>query len=229
MGSAMPDSLPVKPAGPRQTSGYYRDEFGRIARFYDFGIKNTFRMVGGERMFRWGIVEAAQLEPGQQVLDVSCGTGTLVEMLAERAGPEGRVVGVDLSDEMLAVARRKHQAANIEFVQANAEDLPFEEGIFDRVTISLAIHEMNREGRRNALNEMYRVIKPGGLAVVADMRKPDTWLTRQAARFIGLVETETLTDLWENGLFKEFGQAGFQDRRRRLTGNGFFEIVVARK
>lgn len=225
----MPQGVQLAPTGQRPISGYYRDEFGVMARYYDFGIRTTFKLVGGERVFRCGIVEAAQVEPGQSVLDVSCGTGTLVAMLAECAGPEGRAVGIDLSEEMLSVARRKHAAGNMEFIKANAEDLPFEEGTFDRVTISLAIHEMNREGRRNALAEMHRVLKPEGLAVVADMRPPDTWYTRLGARLMGIVETETLTDLWQSGLFREIGLAGFRDRRRRLAGNGFFEIVVARK
>ncbi|MBE0428820.1 MAG: methyltransferase domain-containing protein [Thermoleophilia bacterium] len=220
---------PRQKAGQRPTSGYYRDEFGRVARFYDFGIRNTFRVVGGERMFRCGIVEAAQVRPGHQVLDVSCGTGTLVAMLADCAGPEGRVTGIDLSEEMIAVARGKHSAGNVEFIVANAEDIPFADNAFDRVTISLAIHEMNREGRRNTFGEMHRVLKPGGLAVVADMRPPDTAFTRLIARFMGLVETETLTDLWRIGLYREMGDAGFVNRRRRLAGHGFFEIVVAEK
>jgi len=213
----------------RPTSGYYRDEFGRLARFYDFGVRNAFRLVGGERVFRNGIVDAARLEFGQQVLDVSCGTGTLVAMLAERIGPGGRAVGIDLAEGMLDVARRKHSAANTEFILANAEDLPFESGTFDRVTISLAIHEMNREGRRNALAEMHRVLRSGGLVVMADMRKPDTAWTRIGMKFVGLVETETLTDLWNDGLYREIGDAGFNDRQQQTVGHGFFEIIVARK
>lgn len=213
----------------RRTSGYYRDEFGRLARFYDFGVRNAFRMVGGERVFRGGIVAAARLEPGLQVLDVSCGTGTLVALLAECVGPEGRAVGIDLAEGMLEVARRKHSAPNTEFILANAEDLPFEDDSFDRVTISLAIHEMNREGRRNALKEMRRVLRPEGLVIVADMRAPDTAWTRFGMKFVGLAETETLTDLWQYGLYREIGDAGFHDRRRQLAGHGFFEIVVARK
>lgn len=215
--------------GGRRISGYYRDEFGRLARYYDFGVRTAFRLAGGEHVFRYGIVEAADVQTGQRVLDVSCGTGTLAGYLASCAGPGGQVTGVDLSEEMLMEARRKHKAPNIEFIQANAENLPFEDSSFDRVTISLAIHEMNREGRRNALAEMRRVLKPGGLALVADMRRPDTWYTRMGARFIGLVETETLTDLWESGLYREMGRAGFTGRRRRLAGHGFFEIVVGRK
>jgi demethylmenaquinone methyltransferase/2-methoxy-6-polyprenyl-1,4-benzoquinol methylase len=214
---------------PGKTSGYYRDEFGKFARLYDFGVRNGFRLIGGERLFRCAIVNAAALEKGNRVLDVSCGTGTLLAMMAECIGPEGKAVGIDLAEEMLAVARRKHSAQNTEFIHANAEDLPFEDSSFDRVTVSLAIHEMVREGRANALAEMRRVLKADGLAVIADMRPPDTWFTRIGYRFVGMVETETLTDLWSSGLYGEIGKAGFKHRRRALTGNAFFEIVVARK
>ena len=211
------------------TSGYYRDEFGQIARFYDFGIRTLFKWIGGEAAFRHGIIEAAELSEGHRVLDVSCGTGTLADMMAGRVGPGGRVMGIDLSEEMLKVARRKATSDNLDFIRANAEDLPFEDDSLDRATISLAVHEMNREGRLNVLSEMHRVLAPGGLAAVADMRPPDTWFARLGMRMVGLVETETLTDMWQSGLFKEMGSAGFTDRRRRIAARGFFEIVVGRK
>lgn len=216
-------------SGGRTTSGYYRDEFGPIARFYDFGIRTSFKWIGGEAAFRHGIIEAAELSEGHRVLDVSCGTGTLAAMMAGLVGPGGRVLGVDLSEEMLKVARRKAAGDNVDFIRANAEDIPFEDDSLDRVTISLAVHEMNREGRLNALSEMHRVLAPGGLAVVADMRPPDTCFARLGMRMVGLVETETLTDMWQSGLFKEMGRAGFADRRRRIAAKGFFEIVVGRK
>jgi demethylmenaquinone methyltransferase/2-methoxy-6-polyprenyl-1,4-benzoquinol methylase len=238
-----PSALPGNAAGGRgeaaalgdwKASGYYRYEFGKIARFYDFGIRQAFKWIGGEVVFRCGIVEAAGIQPGHRVLDVACGTGTLVELMAHSGGPEGRVVGVDMSEHMLSVARRKAEASDlmppqVDFFQANAEALPFDDSSFDRVTASLAIHEMNREGRLNALSEMYRVLKPGGLAAVADMRQPDTWFTKLGMRFVRLVETDTLTDMWFDNLFREMGLAGFAKRRRKLTGKGFFEIIVGWK
>ena len=221
-----------KPGGEPEAdspSGYYREEFGRVARFYDLGIRTAFRWVGGEITFRCMIAELADVQPGNHVLDVSCGTGTLVSLLASCAGPDGRVVGIDLSGPMLDVARRKVRARQVEFLLGNAEELPFEDTTFDRVTISLAIHEMNRRGRRNALAQMLRVLKPDGLLVVADMRKPDTGLTRLGMRFVRLAETDTLTDMWQSNLVREIDDAGFIDIRRHLAARGFFEIIVARK
>jgi len=210
-------------------SGYYRDEFGRLSRLYDFGIRNAFRWVGGEIAFRCGIVEAADVRAGNHVLDVACGTGTLLALLAACAGPDGRAVGVDMSGEMLEVARQKVRMAQVEFLKANAEALPFEDASFDRVTASLAIHEMNRKGRENALAEMLRVLRPGGLLALADLRRPDTLKTRLGMRFVKLAETDTLDDMWSDGLWREMGEAGFKDLRRHISGRGFFEVIVGRK
>lgn len=215
------------PAG-RETSGYYRNEFNRLALVYDLGVRMTFRAIGGEAAFRHAIAGALDVQPGHRVLDVGCGTGTLLKLLSAQAGPGGRLTGVDLSEGMLEVARAKLAGQPAEFILANAEDLSFPDASFDRVTTSLAVHEMTVAGRLNTLKEMRRVLKPDGLAAVAEMRPPDTWYLRLAARFMGLVETATLTDMWESGLFREMGEAGFTERRRRITGHGFFEIVVGR-
>jgi len=211
------------------TSGYYREEFGRVAKFYDLGLRTAFHLLGGEYAFRCRIVEMADVRAGNNVLDVSCGTGTLVSLLASCAGPDGHVAGIDLSEQMLDVARHKVRVNQVEFVQGNAEDIPFEDSTFDRVTMSLAIHEMNRKGRINALAQMWRVLKPGGLVVVADMRRPDTGLTKLGMRFVRLAETDTLADMWQHKLVCEIDEAGFVDIRRHIAGRGFFEIIVARK
>lgn len=214
--------------GGRELSGYYRNEFNRLALVYDFGIRTTFRVIGGEAAFRRAIAGALDVQPAQRVLDVGCGTGTLLKLLAPQAGASGHLTGVDLSTGMLEVARAKLAGLPAELVLANAEDLPFPDASFDRVTTSLAVHEMTVTGRLNTLKEMRRVLKPGGIAAVAEMRPPDTWYLRLGARFMGLVETETLTEMWRSGLFRELGEAGFSERRRRITGHGFFEIVVGR-
>lgn len=210
-------------------SGYYRDEFGRLARFYDFGLRFMFRFAGGETIFRNEIIAAAGIGYGERVLDVNCGTGTLALLIAARVSGEGSVAGVDLSHEMIAMARAKSQQGNVEFIEANAERLPFADVSFDCVTISLAYHEMNREGRRNALAEIMRVLRPGGRLAIADLRAPDTFFTRVSMRVLRLWETDTLTDMWERGVGRELEQAGFSVTARRITGRRFLEIHAAVK
>lgn len=211
----------------KKTSGYFRDEFGRWARFYDRGLSIAFRMVGGEERFRRAIIEAAGLGPGQAVLDVNCGTGTLALMMAQAVGREGTVTGTDLATGMLDMARKKDGPGRVDFILANAEDLPFADDSFDCVTSSLAIHEMNREGRANAMTEIRRVLRSAGRFVAADLRRPDSWRTRLGMGIVSLGETDTLRDMWEHDLGNEMRQAGFVIRSRRPAGKGFFEIIAA--
>ncbi|MCB9078813.1 MAG: methyltransferase domain-containing protein [Anaerolineaceae bacterium] len=113
----------------------------------------------------WGsrVAEAAHIQPGQRVLDVACGTGVLARAAAERVGPEGEVVGLDINEGMLAVARKK--APHIEWRHGPAEALPFEDDSFDVVVSQFAL--MFFEDRRAALSEMVRVLRPGGRLAVA--------------------------------------------------------------
>jgi ubiquinone/menaquinone biosynthesis C-methylase UbiE len=109
------------------------------------------------------VAEAAGIESGQRVLDLACGTGVLARTVAERVGPTGSVVGLDLNDGMLAVARQ--QAPTIEWRQGRAEALPFDDDSFDAVVSQFGL--MFFEDRRTALQEMLRVLRPGGRLAVA--------------------------------------------------------------
>lgn len=210
------------------TSGYYRDEFGRMARFYDSGLRFAFRFAGGETAFREEVNGAAGVGPGDRVLDVNCGTGTQAILAASSLGGQGSVTGIDLSREMIAMARRKAGAVPVTFLEANAEDMPFADDSFDAAMITLAYHEMNREGRANALRELKRVLCPGGRLAIADLRAPDTAFTRIVMRFLLIWETDTLTDMWERGIARELDDAGFAAGGSAITGRRFFEIVSAR-
>jgi len=108
------------------------------------------------------VVDAAAIEPGQHVLDVGCGTGVLACAAAERAGPGGRVVGLDPNEQMLAVARRKSTA--VTWQSGRAESLPFDDGRFDAVVSQFAL--MFFPSKPTAIAEMLRVLRPrGGLAI----------------------------------------------------------------
>jgi ubiquinone/menaquinone biosynthesis C-methylase UbiE len=109
------------------------------------------------------MVDAVRIVPGDRVLDVACGTGVVARAAAERVGPTGAVVGLDLNEGMLAVARRK--APRLDWRQGHAEALPFEAAAFDAVTSQFAL--MFFEDRPAALAEMLRVLRPGGRLAVA--------------------------------------------------------------
>lgn len=133
----------------------------------------------------WGVWlrafrRAAALPRGGVALDVGCGTADLTLILAEQAGPEGRVVGVDLSAPMLAVGRekvrRRGRQLTVTLVQANALELPFPEGSFDLVTSGFMLRNVADLPR--ALAEMVRVARPGGRVLILELSHPPLALVR---------------------------------------------------
>ncbi len=129
-------------------------------------------------------VELARLQPGEQALDVGCGTGTLALAVARRVGASGRVVGIDPGAQQIARARVKAARvhAPIDFQIAVIEQLPFPDQTFDVVFSTLMMHHLPAPLKRQGLAEIARVLKSGGRLVIGDfVRKQDR--TGRAARF----------------------------------------------
>lgn len=121
------------------------------------------------------------VKKGHQVLDVCCGTGDWSIQLAEKA-PEAQVTGLDFSENMLEVAKDKTKHyKNIELLQGNAMDMPFEDGLFDFVTIGFGLR--NLPGYKSAIDEFYRVLKPGGVLVILETSNPENKLVSSAFNF----------------------------------------------
>jgi SAM-dependent methyltransferase len=109
------------------------------------------------------LADAANVTADDRVLDVGCGTGIVAMECARRVGRDGAVFGVDISDAMLALARRL--APEVGWCQGDAEELPFPDESFDRVLSQLAL--MFIPNKEKALSEMWRVLRPGGSVAVA--------------------------------------------------------------
>jgi ubiquinone/menaquinone biosynthesis C-methylase UbiE len=127
---------------------------------------NAYEALFVPALFRqWApkVADAAQIQPGQRVLDVACGTGILARELTSRMGSSGRVVGIDPSPGMVAVA--KHLAPAIEWREGVAESLPFPDQSFDAVVSQFWL--MFFTDRQQALRDMLRVLAPRGHLVVA--------------------------------------------------------------
>ena len=147
-------------------------------------LTDTFLFGGKVRELRQKTVTLAQLQPGEQVLDVGCGTGTLAREVARRVGRTGHVAGIDPSAQQIAQARAQAARRNlpIDFQLGVIEQLPFPDQTFDMVFSTLMMHHLPAPLKRQGLAEIARVLKPGGRLVIADFtHKSDR--AGQAARF----------------------------------------------
>ena len=140
--------------------------FDRIAHRYD--LVNTVLSLGTDGGWRRRAARETGLKAGGAALDVACGSGKLTAELARIASPNGRVVGLDFSPEMIAIARSHHRG--IEFMEGDALRIPFEDASFDAATIAFGLRNLADPVR--GLREMARVLKPNGRAVVLEFVKP---------------------------------------------------------
>lgn len=130
--------------------------------------------LGQERRFRQMTVDLARLQPGESALEVGCGTGSLAMAAKQRVGAQGRVCGIDPSAQM--IARAKHKAARrgltVEYQVGVIERLLFADHTFDVVLSSLMMHHLPDDLKRQGLEEIRRVLKPGGRLLVLDATHP---------------------------------------------------------
>jgi demethylmenaquinone methyltransferase/2-methoxy-6-polyprenyl-1,4-benzoquinol methylase len=143
--------------------------FDEIAPVYD--RVNTLMTAGGDARWRGAAVRATQLAWGGSAIDVACGTGKLSLALAERVGPFGRVVGVDLAPHMIEQAQSvSDDLVQLEFVVGNALALPFERDTFDAATIAFGLR--NLADFEGGFRELARVVRPGGRVVCLELSTP---------------------------------------------------------
>lgn len=148
------------------------DVFHSVADQYD--VMNDLMSFGIHRLWKRYAIELSGVKKGQRVLDIAGGTGDLAARFARLVGADGEVVLSDINDSMLRNGRSrlidKGIIGNTQFVQADAQSLPFPGNYFDCVSIAFGLR--NVTDKDAALRSMFRVLKPGGRVLVLEFSKP---------------------------------------------------------
>jgi demethylmenaquinone methyltransferase/2-methoxy-6-polyprenyl-1,4-benzoquinol methylase len=243
-------SISIKPYGEGSDS-----KKEQVARMFD-GISGRYdllnRLLSMGIDIRWRRVALRMLRergiPGR-VLDVATGTADLALALAADL-PEAEVIGVDLSEGMLGVGRQKVERnglrARVRLEQADAENLPFEDGAFDAVTVAFGVR--NFENLDKGLGELQRVLRPGGHLMVLEFSRPTSplvkglmnlysrslmpalggWLSKDRAAYAYLPASVQVFP--EGAAFEErLSRAGLQPLRQRRLSMGISSVYIARK
>jgi len=150
-----------------------RGVFDSVASRYD--VMNDLMSAGLHRLWKRYTIDRAAIKPGNVVLDLAGGTGDLAREFARKVGKEGHVVLADINAAMLEQGRRRLVDAgvsgNVTIAQVDAQNLPFEKGTFDCITMAFGLR--NVTDKDAALASMFRVLKPGGKAMILEFSKPN--------------------------------------------------------
>jgi demethylmenaquinone methyltransferase / 2-methoxy-6-polyprenyl-1,4-benzoquinol methylase len=172
-----------KRVAAEEKAGLVRGVFDSVAEHYD--IMNDLMSMGVHRIWKRIAVQLSNVRKGEQVLDLAGGTGDLTTLFEQRVGNEGNVVLADINDQMLRTGRNRlidrGLAGNIQYTQVNAECLPFADNSFDCVCIAFGLR--NVTDKDAALRSMYRVLKPGGRAIVLEFSHPIDPITEKVYDF----------------------------------------------
>jgi demethylmenaquinone methyltransferase / 2-methoxy-6-polyprenyl-1,4-benzoquinol methylase len=210
VGNAPKETRDRLPSGA-QRAVLVREMFDRIAGRYD--LMNTMMTAGLNRLWNRKVVGATGLGPGGRALDLACGTGSLTRDLAKKVGPEGYVLGVDFSREMLRAAR---PAPSVEYRLGDATDLEgVNSGAFDAATIAYGAR--NIPDLDALFSEMARTLRPGGVAVCLEIARPEgrlssafygVWFDKIVPKFGGLISGDPSAYSYLPESVKEFVAPG---------------------
>ncbi len=157
----------------------WRDKARRVRAVFDsvadrYDLMNDLMSAGAHRLWKQFTLSLTGLRPGERALDIAGGTGDIAAGLAHQVGPSGLVVLADINERMLQHGRDRLTdralVANVGYVRADAERLPFADASFDCVTIGFGLR--NVTDKAAALASMQRVLKPGGQLLVLEFSKP---------------------------------------------------------
>ncbi len=181
--------------------------------------------VGGESRFRQLALQGLPIAQDSKILDLCCGSGQTTQFLVQRSR---HVTGLDASP--LSIKRAQQNVPQASYIEAFAEKIPFSDNELDLVHTSAAMHEMEAEQLRQILQEVYRVLKPGGYFAMVDFHAPTNPIfVPGLAVFFWLFETETAWQLIKTDLVNLLTEIGFQVSDRTLYAGGSLQVIQAQK
>ncbi|MEW5831088.1 MAG: methyltransferase domain-containing protein [Chloroflexota bacterium] len=201
------------------------------SRYYALLVKWCFRPFGGEDRVRKELIARIDFSSREKILDMCCGIGGVTFVMAGKAGKDSEIVGMDLSSGQIAIARKNNRFGNVRFIEGDVTGTGLEDGYFDKVFITHALHEMPGEVRQRVLSEARRVLKKNGEVIILELDDPGNILIRL---FIGLwffywlpfnFETSTRRDMLRHGLVTELETAGFRNVTKQSKYRGVFQVV----
>ncbi|MEH1805209.1 class I SAM-dependent methyltransferase [Nostoc sp.] len=202
-----------------------RDWSYRYQWLYDGISRLAALSVGGEARFRQLALQGLTIHSDSQVLDLCCGSGQTTEFLVKTSQ---NVTGLDASPKSLQRARLNVPQAS--YIEAFAEEMPFADNLFDVVHTSVALHEMQPQQLRKIINEVYRVLKPGGVFTLVDFHAPTNPIFWPGISvFLLLFETETAWELLKTDLAELLAKTGFAVIKSTLYAGGSLQVIQANK
>jgi demethylmenaquinone methyltransferase/2-methoxy-6-polyprenyl-1,4-benzoquinol methylase len=211
--------------------------------YYNLAMKWCFLPLGGERRCRQKLIEPISFEPEDKILDMCCGAGGATFAIARKAGAQTRITGMDLSWGQLKnagrrlkkLATRKSRLNNLGFLEGDVTKTCFKDGYFDKVFITHALHEMEREERLDVLREAKRILRAGGKVFILEVNDPKNRFVRL---FIGFwffywlpfnFETPTRRDMLKHGLENEMKEVGFENIKKTSSHRNILQVTEGQK
>lgn len=202
-----------------------RDWSYRYQWLYDGISRLAALAVGGEGRFRELALQGLTIHSDTQILDLCCGSGQATEIMVKYSQ---NVTGLDASP--LSLRRARQNVPSATYVEAFAEEMPLADNLFDVVHTSAALHEMQPKQLRKIINEVYRVLKPGGVFTLVDFHAPTNPIFWPGVSlFLLLFETETAWELLKTDLPRLLRESGFEVGEPTLYAGGSLQVIQARK
>jgi demethylmenaquinone methyltransferase/2-methoxy-6-polyprenyl-1,4-benzoquinol methylase len=217
----------TRPSSRAERTQEERDYYVLQRRVYPIFAHVYDAVVFPIRRLRREVAGMVDLGPGARVLDVATGTGQQAFAFAEKAY---EVLGVDLSEAMLRVARRKNRFPSLTFQWADASALPFEDASFDASCVSFALHEMPASVRGRVVGEMARVTKPGGAFIMVDYGLPSGRLAAALVfNAVKLYERDHYASFVKSDVGALVENAGIEISEQRPALGGAARILCGRR